>query len=57
MSLMWIVPLLLIVLVMAALSANRLSPALKPAAIRVCAHCGQAVEGDWKDCPQCGQRL
>jgi len=57
MSLMWIVPLLLIVLVMAALSANRLSPALKPAAIRVCAHCGQAVEGDWKDCPRCGQRL
>jgi rubrerythrin len=57
MFLMWIVPLMVIMLVMAAIYAIQLSPALKPAAVRVCAHCGQAVEGDWKNCPQCGQRL
>jgi hypothetical protein len=57
MFLMWIVPLMVIMLVMAAIFANQLSLGLKPAAVRVCAHCVQAVEGDWKDCPQCGQRL
>ncbi len=57
MLLMWIVPLVLIMLVVAALSASQLSPALKPATIHTCAYCGQELEGGWKNCPRCGQRL
>jgi hypothetical protein len=57
MLLMWIVPLIMIMLVIFAFSANKLSLALRPATSHVCAYCGQPVEDGWKNCAHCGQEL
>ncbi len=57
MFLMWIVPLVLILLVVYGVSGNNLANAFKPAASRICPHCGQAAQSDWKNCPHCGQTL
>ena len=57
MFLMWIIPLLLIVLVVFALSGNRFANIFKTAASRACPHCNQPVQSDWKNCPHCGQTL
>jgi hypothetical protein len=57
MFLMWIVPLLVIVLIVYAISGNNLVNVLKPVAIRTCPHCNQAAQNDWKNCPHCGQTL
>ena len=57
MFLMWIIPLLLIGWIVYSVSGNNLVNAFKPAASRVCQHCGQAAQSDWKNCPHCGQTL
>jgi hypothetical protein len=57
MFLMWIVPLLLIGLVVYAISGNNFANIFKPAVNRVCPHCNQPAQNDWKICPQCGQAL
>lgn len=57
MFLMWIIPLLLIGWIVYAVSGNNLVNAFKPVSNRVCKHCGQAAQNDWKNCPHCGQTL
>ena len=58
MFLMWIVPLLLIGLVVYAVSSgNKFTNALKPVSSRMCPHCNQTAQSDWKVCPHCGQAL
>jgi hypothetical protein len=57
MFLMWIVPLLVIVLIVYAISGNNLVNVLKPVVTRTCPHCNQAAQNDWKNCPHCGQTL
>ena len=57
MFLMRIVPLLLIGLVVYAISGNNFTNAFKPAAGRVCPHCNQPAQNDWKVCAHCGQFL
>lgn len=54
---MWIIPVLLIVLVVYAISGNNLANVFKPAASRTCQHCNQPVQNNWKNCPHCGQTL
>jgi len=54
---MWIVPVLLIGLVVYAVSGNNLANVFKPVSSRVCRHCNQALQNDWKVCPHCGQAL
>jgi len=55
MFLMWIVPFLLIILVVYAVSGDKLFSVLKPVSTRACPHCNRAVQSDWKNCPYCGQ--
>lgn len=57
MFLMWIIPLLLIILVVYAISGNGLVHAFKPVSSRACPQCGRAAQNDWKNCPHCGQIL
>ncbi len=57
MFLMWIIPLVLIGLIAYAVSGNNLVNAFHPASSRVCSHCHQTVQSDWKNCPHCGQTL
>ena len=57
MFLMWIVPLLLVGLVFYAMSGGNLLNVVKPTANRVCSHCNQPAQNDWKVCPHCGQAL
>jgi hypothetical protein len=57
MFLMWIVPLLLIGLVVYAVSGNNFANIFKPATSRVCPHCNQPAQSNWKVCPHCGQIL
>ena len=58
MFLMWIVPLLLIGLLIYAIpGGNNITNAFKPAASRVCPHCNQPAQNDWKTCAYCGSPL
>jgi predicted amidophosphoribosyltransferase len=57
MFLMWIVPLLLVVLVVYAITRGNLFSVSKPVVTRVCSHCQQPAQPDWKVCPHCGQTL
>jgi len=54
---MWIIPLFLVLLVVYGINGNNLVNAFKPAVNRICPHCGQAAQADWKNCPHCGQTL
>ena len=54
---MWIIPLILIGLVVYTITGGNFANAFKPASGRVCSHCHQPAQADWKVCPHCGQAL
>ncbi len=56
MLLLWTIPLGLLFLVIYGAVRLATKPNM-PAPVQTCAHCGKAVQADWKTCPYCGTGL
>lgn len=54
---MWLIPVLLIVFVVYAVSGNDFVNVFRPGSSRTCPQCNKPAQNNWQVCPHCGQAL